>query len=325
MKPSLRILRASPRGFCAGVVRAIETVEAALHEYGPPVYARHAIVHNPDVLASFERRGVIFVEELDEVPDDAIVIFSAHGVACRVTAEARERLLTAIDATCPLVSKVHSEVRHHVAAGRDVLLIGHPGHPEVVGTVGQVGRGRVHVVPDRQTALALPVDTEKAYGLAMQTTLSVADAAAIVAALQERFPDLHGPASDDICYATTNRQHAVRLLAPRCDAFLVLGGYNSSNSRRLAEVAEAAGCPRVRLLERPEELPMAWLDGVRILGLSSGASTPETAMEALIAWLRDGFDVGLEELRAADESIRFGLPALPPHARGGAGPRGRAP
>jgi 4-hydroxy-3-methylbut-2-en-1-yl diphosphate reductase len=314
MKPSLRVLQAAPRGFCAGVVRAIETVEAALRQYGPPIYARHAIVHNPAVVASFEQRGVVFVEELDAVPDDAVVVFSAHGVPRNVAIEARERGLSAIDATCPLVSKVHSEVKHHVAAGREVLLIGHPGHPEVVGTIGQVSADKVHVIPDRESALKVTLHPDRAYGLAMQTTLSVSDAAVIESALRERLPYLFGPARDDICYATTNRQRAVSALAPACQAFIILGGHASSNSRRLVEIAEAAGCARTRLVERPEELPLSWLDGAGILGVSSGASTPETAMDALIARLGEVFEVILSEAGVADERVRFGLPVFPPRA-----------
>jgi 4-hydroxy-3-methylbut-2-enyl diphosphate reductase len=315
MKPSLNVLQASPRGFCAGVVRAIETLERALQEYGSPIYARHAIVHNPTVIASFERRGVVFVEELEDVPEGAVVVFSAHGVPRHITAEAARRDLSAIDATCPLVSKVHSEVRHHVAAGRDVLLIGHPDHPEVLGTTGQVPKGRVHVVPDRATAQALKLDPARHYGLAMQTTLSVSDASHIESALRERFPNMIGPARDDICYATTNRQQAVSQLAPACDAFIILGGKASSNSRRLVETAASAGCSRVQLVEDPGALPLSWLEGVRVLGVGSGASTPEASMDALLDRLSDAFEVTVAPRPPTDEGVRFGLPVLPP--RGG--------
>jgi 4-hydroxy-3-methylbut-2-enyl diphosphate reductase len=237
VKPSVTVLRASPRGFCAGVVRAIETLEAALERYGAPIYARHAIEHNSVVVESFQQRGVVFVEELNEVPDEAVVIFSAHGVPRHVAAEAWQRGLSVIDATCPLVSKVQSEVKHHVAAGRVVLLIGHSNHPEVLGIAGQVSGSKVYVIPDQETALSLPLDPEGEYGLAMQTTLSIADTAAIERVLRERLMHLHRPAKDDICYATTNRQHAVRVLASRCEGLIILGGHSSSNSHRLLETA----------------------------------------------------------------------------------------
>jgi 4-hydroxy-3-methylbut-2-en-1-yl diphosphate reductase len=260
------------------------------------------------------------------VPDNAMVIFSAHGVPRQVAAEARQRGLSAIDATCPLVSKVHNEVKHHVAAGRVVLLIGHPDHPEVIGTAGQVPEGKVRVVSDREAALTLPLDPAQAYGLATQTTLSVSDAAAVENALRERLLHLHGPARDDICYATTNRQRAVRDLAPHCEAFIIMGGYASSNSRRLVETAEAAGCARVQLIERPDELRFSSLDGVRVLGVSSGASTPEASMGALIARLGELFDVDLVQAGAAEETVRFGLPIFPPRATASprAAPRGNA-
>jgi 4-hydroxy-3-methylbut-2-en-1-yl diphosphate reductase len=311
MKRKLHILKAQPRGFCAGVVRAIATLEAALAKYGPPIYARHAIVHNSVVVASFADRGVVFVEDFTSVPDNAVIVFSAHGVASEVIREAARHRLLQVDATCPLVSKVHSEVRHHVADGRDVLLIGHPNHPEVIGTVGQAPPGKVYVVADREAATTLMLDPSQPYGLAMQTTLSVQDAAEIEAELRRRFPRLLGPAKEDICYATTNRQQVVRAAASRCDAFVVLGSQASSNSRRLAETARQAGCTHVLLLEKPDELLVSWLDGVRVLGLSCGASTPEVILEQLIERLSRAFELSLGSFGEAEETIRFGLPPLP--------------
>ena len=285
MRPHLLLLLVAPRGFCAGVVRAIDLVERALAQYGPPIYVRHAIVHNPSVITHFETKGVLFVEELDEVPRGAIVIFSAHGVARCVSEKAKNRGLFVLDATCPLVTKVHREVEHYVANGCEVLLIGHPGHPEVFGTMGRVPEGRIRLVDSPETARKIPVDPTRNYAYAQQTTLATDDAEKILAILRARLPGLRGPGKDDICYATTNRQQAVSAIAPRCDAFIVVGGKTSANSRRLVEVAERAGCRRSLLLEHPSDFDLAWLDGVRVLGLSSGASTPEDLLEGLIKLL----------------------------------------
>ena len=266
-KPSLRILLASPRGFCAGVDRAIRVVEEALRRYGAPVYVRHEIVHNRTVVEQLEAQGAVFVDELDSVPDDAHVVFSAHGVPKSVPNEARRRGLLYLDATCPLVSKVHREAERHFAAGRHILMIGHAGHPEVEGTMGQLPQGAMTLVQDADEARTVsPPAGDLAF--ITQTTLSVDDTAEIVAVLRERFPVISGPKREDICYATTNRQAAVKAIAPGAELVLVIGSPNSSNSQRLREVAERAGAARALLLPRPEMLDWAELDGVGVLGIT---------------------------------------------------------
>jgi 4-hydroxy-3-methylbut-2-enyl diphosphate reductase len=306
------LLVAAPRGFCAGVVRAIDLVERALSQYGPPIYVRHAIVHNPSVIARFENQGVVFVEELDEVPRGAIVIFSAHGVAKYVSEEARRRNLFALDATCPLVTKVHREVEHYVGNGCEVLLIGHPGHPEVFGTMGRVPEGTIRLVDSPETARNICLDLTRDYAYAQQTTLAIDEAEQILAILRARLPRLRGPAKDDICFATTNRQQAVSAIAPRCDALIVVGGKTSANSRRLVEIAERSGCQRSLLLEHPSHFDLAWLDGVRVLGLSSGASTPEDLLEGLLSLLRASFEVDVQRIEVMKEKeITFRLPPMP--------------
>jgi 4-hydroxy-3-methylbut-2-enyl diphosphate reductase len=307
----LTILLASPRGFCAGVERAIRIVEAALEQHGAPVYVRHEIVHNRHVVERLKGLGAVFVDELDAVPDDGLVVFSAHGVPKAVPAEARRRRLLYADATCPLVSKVHREVERHVKAGRIVLLIGHAGHPEVDGTIGQVPEGAVILIETVADAEAVAVPDPARLAFATQTTLSLADTAAIIAALQARFPAIEGPRDEDICYATTNRQRAVAALAAAADLVLVVGAPNSSNSLRLVEVALQSGCPRAVLVQSAAEIDWAALDGVARLGLSAGASAPEVLVEEVIAACRARFAVTVETVEVARESITFRAPPIP--------------
>jgi 4-hydroxy-3-methylbut-2-enyl diphosphate reductase len=306
--PPLRILLAAPRGFCAGVDRAIQIVEQALSRYGAPVYVRHEIVHNRFVVEQLERRGAVFVEELDQVPDDAPVVFSAHGVPKAVPAEANRRNLFYLDATCPLVSKVHREAERHHAAGRHILLIGHAHHPEVIGTMGQLPAGAVSLVESPRAAETLEVADPGNLAYITQTTLSADDTAEVVAALRRRFPSIQGPKRDDICYATTNRQQAVKAIAGRCEALLVLGAPNSSNSMRLVEVAKAAGCQDAFLVRSAAEIDWNRLDGVRSLGITAGASAPEILVEEVVAACRDRFAVEVEEVTVTRENVEFRLP-----------------
>ncbi|MDP7603859.1 MAG: 4-hydroxy-3-methylbut-2-enyl diphosphate reductase [Alphaproteobacteria bacterium] len=306
-KAPLTVLLASPRGFCAGVDRAIQIVEAALERHGAPVYVRHEIVHNRTVVAGLEQKGAVFVDELNEVPDDALVIFSAHGVAKAVPAEAARRGLEWLDATCPLVSKVHREAEAHHAAGRRCLLIGHAGHPEVIGTMGQLPNGAVLLVENVAAAESLePGSTKLAY--LTQTTLSVDDAADIIAVLERRFPGIQAPAREDICYATTNRQQAVRLAAKEADVCFVVGAPNSSNSLRLVEMARRHGCPRSQLVESAADLDWALLEGAASVAVSAGASAPEQLVEELLAALGERYTITVELLEAAQEDIHFKLP-----------------
>ena len=307
-KPPLTILLAGPRGFCAGVDRAIEIVERALEKYGAPVYVRHEIVHNRYVVDGLRAKGAVFVEELSAVPDGVPVVFSAHGVPKSVPAEATRRGLFHIDATCPLVTKVHVDAERHRTAGRKVVLIGHAGHPEVVGTLGQLPEGAVVLVENTDQAENLALDDPDKLAYVTQTTLSVDDTASIVAVLQRRFPNIQGPRREDICYATTNRQAAVKAITARCDALIVLGAPNSSNSNRLTEVARAAGCARTLLIERARGFDFAWLDGVACLGVTAGASAPEILVQELIDGCRERFDVSIEEINVAEEDIHFSLP-----------------
>ncbi|QQS11250.1 MAG: 4-hydroxy-3-methylbut-2-enyl diphosphate reductase [Rhodospirillales bacterium] len=308
VKPPLTILLAGPRGFCAGVDRAIQIVERALERFGRPVYVRHEIVHNRFVVESLEAKGAIFVDELDEVPDDRPVVFSAHGVPKSVPAEAGRRNLLYVDATCPLVSKVHRESERHHAAGRTVVLIGHRGHPEVIGTMGQLPEGAVILVEDAGQAETVEVPDPANLAFATQTTLSVDDTVQIVAVLRRRFPAIQGPKVEDICYATTNRQAAVKAIAPRCEALVVIGAPNSSNSMRLVEVARNYGCPRATLLRRASEIDWAWLAGVSRLGVTAGASAPESLVDELIAACRGRYEVTIEEARVTEEDTVFKLP-----------------
>jgi 4-hydroxy-3-methylbut-2-enyl diphosphate reductase len=307
-RPRLHILLAAPRGFCAGVDRAVQIVERALARYGAPVYVRHEIVHNRYVVEGLEKRGAIFVDELDQVPDGAPVIFSAHGVPKSVPAEASRRKLLYLDATCPLVSKVHREAERHFAAGHLILLIGHADHPEVVGTMGQLPPGAVILVETTQAAETIEIADPSRLAYTTQTTLSTDDTAAIVAVLRRRFPHIEGPKKDDICYATSNRQKAVKAIAQRCDALLVLGAPNSSNSMRLVEVALAAGCPEAFLVRRATEIDWRRLAGVALLGITAGASAPEILVEEVIAAAKERFAVTLEEIAVTRETVEFKLP-----------------
>jgi 4-hydroxy-3-methylbut-2-enyl diphosphate reductase len=308
-KPELTILLAGPRGFCAGVDRAIRIVEEALKRFGPPVYVRHEIVHNRFVVESLEAKGAVFVEELDEVPQGVPVVFSAHGVPKSVPEEAEARGLLHLDATCPLVTKVHREAERHFAKRRHLVLIGHAGHPEVIGTMGQLPPGAVTLVED--VAQARSVQPPAADGLAYitQTTLSVDDTAEIIAVLRARFPEIEGPRREDICYATTNRQAAVKEIAPRADLTVVIGAPNSSNSQRLVEVARKAGCPRAVLIQRARDLAGVSFEGVATLALTASASAPESLVEEVIELLREPYAVRVEEVRVAEEAVIFRLPA----------------
>ncbi|MDO8977009.1 4-hydroxy-3-methylbut-2-enyl diphosphate reductase [Reyranella sp.] len=307
-KKPLTILLASPRGFCAGVDRAIQIVERALERYGRPVYVRHEIVHNRFVVENLEAQGAIFVDELDEVPDDRPVVFSAHGVPKSVPAEAARRNLLYVDATCPLVSKVHREAERHAQSGRTVILIGHAGHPEVIGTMGQLPPGKVVLVEDAAQAETLVVADPENLAYATQTTLSVDDTNGIVSALRRRFPSIQGPKMEDICYATTNRQAAVKAIAQRCDAMVVIGAPNSSNSMRLVEVAANYGCARSRLVQRAADMDWDWLGDSHRLGITAGASAPELLVDELIEACRARYDVTVEEVRTTEESVVFKLP-----------------
>jgi len=303
----LHLLIAAPRGFCAGVDRAIRIVELAISKWGAPVYVRHEIVHNRYVVDSLKAKGAIFVEELDEVPDGLPVVFSAHGVPKAIPSKAEERGLTYVDATCPLVSKVHRQAEKLVAADKHIIFIGHRGHPEVVGTFGQVPEGSMTLVETVEDADAIVPARPDRLAFLTQTTLSVDDTHQIVAALQARFPQIQAPRREDICYATSNRQAAVKAIADRCDAMLVLGAPNSSNSLRLAEVAERTGI-RAQLIERADELDLGWLDGVEVLGVTAGASAPEILVRELIDRLGTQFVTTSEEVEVTSEDMLFKLP-----------------
>ncbi len=308
-RPQLKVLVAAPRGFCAGVDRAIKIVELALEKFGAPVYVRHEIVHNRHVVESLRAKGAIFVEELDEIPEtDAPVIFSAHGVPRSVPAAARSRNMFYLDATCPLVSKVHVEARAHHEAGLEIVLIGHAGHPEVIGTLGQLPPGAATLIETAEDARRFePRDPER-LAYITQTTLSIDDTAAIVAILKTRFPAIVGPRKEDICYATTNRQAAVKAIAPRCDALIVVGAPNSSNSLRLVEVAERAGCPRALLVQQAADIPWPIFEGVATLGVTAGASAPELLVTQIIDAFRTRFDVTVEGVVTTEERIAFNVP-----------------
>jgi 4-hydroxy-3-methylbut-2-enyl diphosphate reductase len=303
----LRVLIAAPRGFCAGVDRAIEIVERALDRYGAPVYVRHEIVHNRYVVDGLRARGAIFVEELDEVPDGAPVIFSAHGVPKSVPAAATKRGLDWLDATCPLVSKVHRQAERQIEAGRHIVFIGHRGHPEVIGTLGQVPDGAITLVETVEDVAALPFDTDKPLTFLTQTTLSVDDTAEVIAALKGRYPGIRAPLAEDICYATSNRQAAVKAIAPQCQLVLVIGAPNSSNSLRLVEVAERCGA-QARLIQRASEIEPEWLEGVETLGLTAGASAPEKLVREVVDRLGELRSVTEEQAVTAEEKITFKLP-----------------
>ena len=301
---------ASPRGFCAGVDRAILIVKRALERFGRPVYVRHQIVHNARVVADLERAGAIFGTALDEVPQDAPVIFSAHGVASSVVSEARDRSMLFLDATCPLVHKVHHAAQGHHEAGRHVILIGHAGHPEVIGTMGQLPDGAMTLVETIKDVRAVAVPAGMALAYATQTTLSVDETTDIIEALQVRFPAIIGPTREDICYATTNRQQAVRSIAQNCDYFLVLGAPASSNSRRLVETAQRAGCKKAVLAQDSSEIDWSSLHGVSRLGISAGASAPEILVTEVVHALEERFDVPIQEFSGTSENITFKLPRV---------------
>ena len=306
-RPPLKVLIAAPRGFCAGVDRAIQIVELALERFGAPVYVRHEIVHNRFVVDRLRKLGAVFVDELDEVPDDRPVVFSAHGVPKSVPAEAQTRGLAYVDATCPLVSKVHRQAERLIAEGRHILFIGHAGHPEVIGTFGQVPAGSITLVERVEEVGTLDVPDADNLAYLTQTTLSVDDTAAIVDALKRRFPNIRAPRSEDICYATSNRQAAVKAIAPRCDRMLVIGAPNSSNSLRLAEVAQRMGVP-ARLIERARDIDWAWLGQPETIGITAGASAPELLVREVLDALRQRFEVAEEEADHSPERMVFKLP-----------------
>jgi 4-hydroxy-3-methylbut-2-enyl diphosphate reductase len=307
-KQPLTIVLASPRGFCAGVERAIEIVEKALQKYGPPVYVRHEIVHNRYVVQSLEAKGAVFVEELTEAPNDVPVIFSAHGVPKEIPAEARARNLFYLDATCPLVSKVHREAERHHQEGRQLILIGHAGHPEVIGTMGQLPAGTITLIQTAEDAATVEINDPERVAYITQTTLSIDDTREMIDILRHRYPMIYGPKQEDICYATTNRQQAVKAIAAECEAILVVGAPNSSNSARLVEVALKAGCPQAMLVQCSADVEWANLEGVGRLGLTAGASAPEILVEDVINACRERFDVTIEEVTLKAEDVQFKLP-----------------
>jgi 4-hydroxy-3-methylbut-2-enyl diphosphate reductase len=309
-RPPLKVLLAAPRGFCAGVDRAIQIVEQALAKWGAPVFVRHEIVHNAHVVKRLEAMGAIFVEELTECPDDRPVVFSAHGVPKVVPAEAARRDMTFVDATCPLVSKVHAEAQRHERNGMHILLIGHEGHPEVVGTMGQIGAGAMTLIETVADAEAFVTNDPSTLAYVTQTTLSVDDTKDIVATLRRRFPQMAEPRKDDICYATTNRQEAVKAIAEHAELVLVIGAANSSNSVRLKEVAERSGANAAYLIASADNIDWKWFDGVKTLGLTAGASAPETLVQGVIAACRARFTVSVDEVVTAQEDVVFRIPRV---------------
>ena len=306
--PPLTLLIAAPRGFCAGVDRAIRIVELTIEKYGPPVYVRHEIVHNKYVVDDLKAKGAIFVEELDEVPDDFPVVFSAHGVPKAVPTKATERGLNFLDATCPLVSKVHRQAERLVKNGHHILFIGHKGHPEVIGTFGQVPEGKMTLIETADDAMKIDPPIEGGLAFLSQTTLSVDDTAEIIGLLKARFPMIEEPRSEDICYATSNRQAAVKTIAGQCDAMLVIGAPNSSNSVRLVEVASRQGV-KARLIQRADEIDFDWLDGIRTLGITAGASAPEVLVREVVETLGTRFAITEREVESMSEHMLFKLPA----------------
>lgn len=307
-KPVLNVLVANPRGFCAGVQRAIQIVEVALEKFGPPVYVRHEIVHNRYVVEGLEAKGAVFVDELEEVPEGVPVVFSAHGVPKVVPAEAERRGLYYVDATCPLVSKVHREAERHHREGCHIIMIGHEGHPEVIGTLGQLPEGSITLVESEEDVMALKFNGRQKLAFITQTTLSVDDTAEIIDLLKKRFPKIEGPKKEDICYATTNRQEAVKAIAERCDRMLVIGAPNSSNSLRLVEVSERNGTPG-KLVQRAKDLDWKWLDGAQTVGIAAGASAPEILVDEVLESLKKHFQIVLEEVTSKKENVTFKMPA----------------
>ena len=309
-KPPLTLYLAAPRGFCAGVDRAIKIVEMALQKWGAPVYVRHEIVHNKFVVDNLRDQGAVFVEELDECPNDRPVIFSAHGVPKAVPAEAAKREMIYVDATCPLVSKVHIEAERHHRNGLQMIMIGHEGHPETVGTMGQLPDGEVLLVEKVEDVATVQVRDPTKLAFVTQTTLSVDDTIDIVAALKARFPAIVGPHKEDICYATTNRQEAVKAIASKCDALLVVGAPNSSNSKRLVEVASREGCQYAQLVQRATDIDWRALDGITTLGITAGASAPEVLINEVIDAFRDRFETTVEQVTTAEENVEFKVPRV---------------
>lgn len=309
-KPPLTLYLAAPRGFCAGVDRAIKIVEMALEKWGAPVYVRHEIVHNRFVVDGLREKGAIFVEELEDCPDDRPVVFSAHGVPKVVPAEANRREMIAVDATCPLVTKVHNEAKRHSENGLQMVMIGHDGHPETIGTIGQLPPGEVILVETTEDVATIQVRDPQKLAYVTQTTLSVDDTAAIVAALQKRFPAIVGPGKEDICYATTNRQHAVKTMAPKIEALLVIGAPNSSNSKRLVEVGRTAGCPYAQLIQRADDIDWRALGNSKAVGITAGASAPEVLVNEVIDAFKSRFDVTLDNVETAVENIEFKVPPI---------------
>lgn len=309
-KPPLTLYLAAPRGFCAGVDRAIKIVEKALTKWGAPVYVRHEIVHNKFVVDDLRAKGAVFVEELSECPSDRPVIFSAHGVPKSVPAEATRREMIYVDATCPLVSKVHIEAERHSTAGLQIIMIGHQGHPETIGTMGQLPEGEVLLVETPDDVADVSVRDPDRLAFVTQTTLSVDDTADIVAALQARFPNIQGPHKEDICYATTNRQEAVKAMAEKADAMLVVGAPNSSNSRRLVEVGARAGCSYSQLVQRAADIDWRALEGITTMGITAGASAPEVLINEVIDAFRDRYDVTVEQVETAQENVEFKVPRV---------------
>ena len=309
-RPRLKLLLAAPRGFCAGVERAIRIVELALAKYGSPVYVRHEIVHNRHVVERLEGMGAVFIDELDQAPDNACVIFSAHGVPKSVPAEAKRRQLLYLNATCPLVSKVHAEAERHHAAGRHVLLIGHAGHPEVEGTLGQLPPGAITLIQTLADVEALHPVNPAMLAFTTQTTLSVDDTHELVEALRRRFPAIAGPHREDICYATTNRQHAIKKIAPRAGLALIVGAPNSSNSVRLVEVALRNGAKRAALIEHAGQIDWTMLEGVKTVALSAGASAPEALVREVIDAFRQRYEVEVEEVTVTREDVEFNVPRM---------------
>jgi 4-hydroxy-3-methylbut-2-enyl diphosphate reductase len=306
----LTVALANPRGFCAGVDRAIQIVERAIAKYGAPVYVKHEIVHNNHVVDRLKKLGAVFVEELSECPDDRPVVFSAHGVPKATPAEARQRNMFYLDATCPLVSKVHLDAERHFEAERHVILVGHAGHPEVDGTLGQLPPGAITLVETLQDALSFEPKDPQNLAFVTQTTLSMDDTAEIVTALRSRFPAILGPHGKDICYATTNRQEAIKAIAPKCDLVLVVGSRTSSNSQRLVEVALRAGAANAKLIDDAGDVDPAWFEGVDTVGLSAGASAPEILVETVLDWLNARFEVVMETAVTAEETVTFKLPRV---------------
>ncbi|MEM8792814.1 MAG: 4-hydroxy-3-methylbut-2-enyl diphosphate reductase [Pseudomonadota bacterium] len=309
-KPPLKIFLADPRGFCAGVVRAIEIVEMAIEKWGAPVYVRHEIVHNKHVVDDLAEKGAIFVEELEECPDDRPVIFSAHGVPKAVPAEAERREMLYVDATCPLVSKVHIEAERHSKKGLQIIMIGHAGHPETVGTMGQLPPGEVLLVETVDDVQEVEPRDPSKLAYITQTTLSVDDTKGVVEALIDRFPEIVGPHKEDICYATTNRQEAVKTMAPNIEALLVVGAPNSSNSRRLVEVGAAAGCSYSMLVQTANDIDWRAIEGAKSVGISAGASAPEVLIDGVISAFEDRYDVTIERVVTAEENVTFKVPRV---------------